>query len=172
MGLRILADAQSGDELVRETRAAEVPPQAYDAERVRLGVPEGGKDYAFGEAYPHEADFDIHNGVSFTKGCYVGQEVVSRMQNKTVVRKRVVKVSGDAALTTGTDVLLGDVPIGRVATTDGKNALAMLRLDRALEAEPKNLALTAAGIAITPDPESIARYRDSAAAKNATAARP
>jgi folate-binding protein YgfZ len=172
MGFRVLADAQSGDEVVREARAAEVPLQTYDAERVRLGVPEGGKDYAFGDAYPHEADFDIHNGVSFTKGCYVGQEVVSRMQNKTVVRKRIVKVSGEAPLTTGADVLLGDVPIGRVATTDGKNALAMLRLDRALEAEPRNLTLTAAGITIRPDPEAMARYRDSVAAKNPSAARP
>jgi folate-binding Fe-S cluster repair protein YgfZ len=94
------------------------------------------------------------------------------MQNKTVVRKRIVKVLGDAPLTAGTDVLLGDVPIGRVATTDGKNALAMLRLDRALEAEPKNLTLTAAGVTIAPDPEAMARYCDSVAAKNPSAARP
>lgn len=171
MGLRILADAQSGDTFVRETPATDVPLQTYDAERVRLGVPEGGKDYAFGDAYPHEADFDIHNGVSFTKGCYVGQEVVSRMQNKTVVRKRVVKISGNGPLTAGTDILLGDVPIGRVATTDGENALAMLRLDRALEAEPKSLTLTTAGIRVTPDPEAMARYRDGAAAKNSATAR-
>ena len=71
----------------------------------RLGVPEGGKDYAFGDAYPHEANFDLLHGVSFTKGCYVGQEVVARMQNKTIVRKRVVKISAPATLTSGADVL-------------------------------------------------------------------
>ncbi len=107
-----------------------------------LGVPEGGKDYEFGDAYPHEANFDLLHGVSFTKGCYVGQEVVARMQNKTVVRKRVVKISANAPLTSGVDVLLGEAPIGRVGTVAGGNALAMLRLDRALEAQQKNQTLT------------------------------
>jgi folate-binding protein YgfZ len=50
----------------------------YQALRIRLGVPEGGRDYDFGDTFPHEALFDQLNGVDFTKGCYVGQEVVSR----------------------------------------------------------------------------------------------
>jgi tRNA-modifying protein YgfZ len=136
---------------------------------VRLGVPEGGKDYAFGDAYPHEANFDLLHGVSFTKGCYVGQEVVARMQNKTIVRKRVVKITAPAALTSGTDVLLGEAPIGRIGTTDGNDALAMLRLDRAVEAEQKNQKLTADGIVVTPDAEALARYLATAAARPASA---
>src|SRR5262249_35411266 len=52
----------------------------YDAHRIALGVPEGGVDFAFGEAFPHDADMDQLAGVDFDKGCYVGQEVVSRMQ--------------------------------------------------------------------------------------------
>ena len=83
IGLRLLAEAEVGDAFADEPRDPEASHRAYDAERVRLGVPEGGKDYAFGDAYPHEAIFDLLHGVSFTKGCYVGQEVVARMQNKT-----------------------------------------------------------------------------------------
>jgi folate-binding protein YgfZ len=137
----------------------------YDALRVRLGVPEGGKDYEFGDAYPHEADFDLFNGVSFTKGCYVGQEVVARMQNKTVVRKRVVKVSAAVPLSSGAEIHLGEIAIGRIGTVDGMHALAMVRLDRAAEAQDKNQRLRAGGTTIDIDPEALARYRASAAAR-------
>jgi folate-binding protein YgfZ len=138
----------------------------YDALRVRLGVPEGGKDYDFGDAYPHEADFDLLNGVSFTKGCYVGQEIVARMQNKTVVRKRVVKISAATPITSGVDLLLGEVSVGRVGTVDGMHALAMLRLDRAAEAQDKNQHLKAGHATIEVEPEALARYRTSAAARS------
>jgi folate-binding protein YgfZ len=165
MGIRWLTEAPPPP----DRQVVELAHTDYDALRVRLGVPEGGKDYDFGDAYPHEADFDLFNGVSFTKGCYVGQEIVARMQNKTVVRKRVVKISAAKPLVSGTDVLLGDIPIGRVGTIDGAHALAMLRLDRALEAEQKNQKLTAAGKDIDIDAEALARYRASAAAKPSTA---
>ena len=61
-------------------------------------MPEGGRDYAFGDAFPHEALFDQLNGVDFAKGCYVGQEVVSRMEHRGTARKRIVPVEGDAPL--------------------------------------------------------------------------
>ena len=78
-----LADAEAGDAFADEPRDPKLRIVPTMQHRVRLGVPEGGKDYAFGDAYPHEANFDLLHGVSFTKGCYVGQEVVARMQNKT-----------------------------------------------------------------------------------------
>jgi folate-binding protein YgfZ len=145
--------------------ASTVRASAYHAHRIAIGVPEGGKDYDFGDAYPHEADFDLFSGVSFTKGCYVGQEVVSRMQNKAVVRKRVVKVTGANPLTSGADILLGEVHIGRIGSTDGIHALAMLRLDRALDAIEKGETLIACGTRIAPDPEALDRYRTAAEAR-------
>jgi len=148
-----------------EKQVVELAHLDYDALRVRLGVPEGGKDYDFGDAYPHEADFDLLHGVSFTKGCYVGQEIVARMQNKTVVRKRVVKISSATPLTSGANVLLGDVPIGRVGTVDGLHGLAMVRLDRAAEAQDKGQRLRAGSAPIDIEPHSLANYRASAAAR-------
>jgi folate-binding protein YgfZ len=142
----------------------------YDALRLGLGIPEGGKDFEFGDAYPHEAGFDVFNGVSFTKGCYVGQEVVSRMQNKTLVRKRTVKISGAQPLTSGVDILLGEVVVGRVGTAIANDGIAMLRLDRVVEAEDKNLTLTAGGVAITPDKKTVDLYRSQLAARSAAAA--
>ncbi|MFA5956277.1 folate-binding protein YgfZ [Hyphomicrobium sp.] len=169
IGLRLLSNS---DEIAATPGGGEQGGDSrrdYDALRVQSGIPEGGKDYEFGDAYPHEADFDLLNGVSFTKGCYVGQEVVARMQNKTVVRKRAVKVSGSAPLSPHTDILLGDIPVGRIGTVDGTDAIAMLRLDRVIEAENKDQPLTAGGVIVTPDDVAVGRYRASAAARTSTA---
>ncbi len=84
------------------------------------GVPEGGRDYAFGEAFPHEALFDQLNGVDFAKGCYVGQEVVSRMEHRGTARKRIVPVEGDAPLpASGTSIEADGVPIGTLGSVSG-----------------------------------------------------
>ena len=100
--------------------AASATQEDYHAHRIGLGVPEGGKDYAFGDAFPHEALFDQLNGVSFKKGCYVGQEVVSRMQNRGTARQRVVPVVADAALPArGAAIIAGGVEIGTLGSTAG-----------------------------------------------------
>ncbi len=168
LGVRVMANASAADDFSTGSDDEEALRQ-YDALRVSLGVPEGGRDYKYGDAYPHEADFDLFNGVSFSKGCYVGQEIVARMQNKTVVRKRAVKISGAAPLTSDADVLLGDVSIGRVGTVDGQAAIAMLRIDRALEAKEKNQTLTAGGVAVTVDDIVLQSYAASVAARPSTA---
>ena len=143
LGWRALVDAESA------TRSNAGSPDHYHAHRIALGVPEGGKDYAFGDAFPHEANFDLLNGVSFTKGCFVGQEVVSRMQHRGTARKRIVIVEADQHLQAGSDVLLGEAAIGTVGSVSGTRALALLRLDRAEEAQRKGLTLAAGGVPIT-----------------------
>ena len=114
----------------------------YHAHRIRLGIAEGGLDYVYGDTFPHEANFDRTGGIDFHKGCYVGQEVVSRMQHKTQVRKRVVPVYFDGpALPQGADIVVGDLSIGRMGSSIAGQGLALLRLDRAEEAQ----RLTCAG---------------------------
>ena len=70
-------------------------PTDYEAHRIALGVPRGGMDFIYGDAFPHEADMDQLAGVDFDKGCYVGQEVVSRMEHRGTARTRVVPVAYD-----------------------------------------------------------------------------
>ncbi len=119
----------------------------YHAARIAHGVPEGGRDYDWADAYPHEANFDLFGGVSFTKGCYVGQEIVARMEHKTSIRKRVVRVEGQAALPAGRpDIVAAGVPIGRLGSVDATHGLALIRLDRVGEFEAKGVPLTASGI--------------------------
>ncbi len=62
----------------------------YDAHRIALGVPRGGRDFIYGDTFPHDADLDKLNGVDFKKGCYVGREVVSRVEHRGTARNRVV----------------------------------------------------------------------------------
>jgi tRNA-modifying protein YgfZ len=133
MGSRELVTIGS-DWALANAEADSATQDEYHAHRVELGIPEGGKDYAFGDAFPHEALFDQLNGVSFTKGCYVGQEVVSRMQNRGSARKRVVPIVGEAPLPKpGTAITAAGVEIGALGSAAGTRGLALLRLDRAAE---------------------------------------
>jgi folate-binding protein YgfZ len=149
LGRRILAEAAFARDVASASNGTNATPASYHAHRIALGVSEGGKDYDFGDAYPHEADFDLLHGVSFVKGCYVGQEIVARMQHKTVIRKRVVPVEGSAPLPSDRpDITAGTVSIGKLGSVSGTKGLAMLRLDRADEFEAQGVPLTAGGIAL------------------------
>jgi len=131
----------------------------YAAFRIRLGVPEGGRDYAFGDAFPHEALFDQLNGVDFAKGCYVGQEVVSRMEHRGTARKRIVPVEAEASLpASGTSVEADGVAIGALGSVSGASGLALIRLDRAEEALAGGKQLTAGGIRLALRRPAFARF--------------
>lgn len=148
LGLRILAPVGHAVDVAAATNGLDATAEDYHAHRVALGVPEGGRDYAFGDAFPHEADFDQLHGVSFTKGCFVGQEVVSRMQNRATVRKRVVPVRGEAPLASGAEIVAGSAVVGSIGSVAASDALALVRLDRAAEAEAKGESLRAGGVAV------------------------
>jgi tRNA-modifying protein YgfZ len=152
MGARMLASVPPGfaaDPGDVEGDAQWVSTEAYHAHRVALGVPEAGKDFPIGDTYPHEADFDVLNGVSFAKGCFVGQETVARMKHKGVVRKRVVPVEAEAPLKSGAPIMLGEAEIGSIGSVVGTRGLALVRLDRAAEARAKGQAILADGVAIS-----------------------
>ncbi|QCK86260.1 folate-binding protein YgfZ [Phreatobacter aquaticus] len=121
----------------------------YDAHRVAIGIPEGGRDFAYGDAFPHETDMDQLHGVSFTKGCYVGQEVVSRMQHRGTARTRIVPIGYDGPEPLeGIDVVAGDRLIGHLGSVRSGRALAKLRLDKVADAMTAGEPLTAGGIAV------------------------
>jgi len=146
--------------------AGEVVPEVlYHERRVALGVAEGGFDYPLGDTFPHEANYDRRHGVSFTKGCFVGQEVVARMQNKTIVRKRVTLVTGAEPLTPGAEIRIGAAVIGTVGSVAGPHGLALIRIDRAVEAADKGEPLVAGTATLIVDTAALDQYRASAAAR-------
>lgn len=142
----------AGTELRRQAGRAGDPAdrEGYDALRILHGVPESGADYALQDAFPHDVLFDKSGGVSFRKGCYVGQEVVSRMQHRSTARRRVVILSADASLpATGTEITIGGKPIGALGTVAGERALAIVRIDKAGEAMAAGEPILAGDVPVT-----------------------
>jgi folate-binding Fe-S cluster repair protein YgfZ len=92
---------------------------------------------------------DRLHGVDFDKGCYVGQEVVSRMQHRGSARTRTVKVLLDGpSPEPGATILAGDKAVGTMGSTAGEMGLALIRTDRVADALSAGLALTAGGLGI------------------------
>lgn len=134
-------------------------PDEWQVWRIAVGVPEGGKDFVYGDAFPHETDMDQLNGVDFDKGCFIGQEVVSRMERKAIPKTRIVPVTFDAAPMAGAEVKAGERPAGRMGSSANGKGLAMLRLDRVHDALQKGEVLTAGGIALVLAKPGWARFK-------------
>ena len=112
--------------------SADASEADYHAHRIAHGVPEGGRDFAFGDAFPHEALMDQLGGVDFRKGCYVGQEVISRMQHRGTARTRILlaRYPEGHAPEPGSEVRAGPKVLGVTGSGAGAEGLVMLRLDR------------------------------------------
>jgi len=111
------------------------PTGDYNAHRLSLGVPESQWDFETQEVFPADANMDLLNGVNFSKGCFVGQEVVSRMKRMTTVKKRMRGILFDGDAAAGDRILSGERVIGDVLSVHGKMGMAMMRLDRLRDAE-------------------------------------
>jgi len=135
LGWRILVPEAVAARACQLIGAARREPEAYEAHRIACGVPKGGVDFAYGDAFPHEANMDRLSGVDFDKGCYVGQEVVSRMQHRGTTRTRIIGVAVDApAPAAGAGITAGGKPIGTMGSSAQGHGLALVRLDRAGDA--------------------------------------
>jgi folate-binding protein YgfZ len=155
LGERAIVDLDGADELV------DASLDEYHAHRVGLGIPDGGRDFLYGDAFPHEALFDQLGGVSFKKGCYIGQEVVSRMQHRGTARSRLVPIVFSEGLNPedGVEASAGGKLIGRVGSCAGGRGLALLRLDRVADALTAGHKLDAGGLAFTlADKPSFIRF--------------
>ena len=110
----------------------------YNAHRLSLGVVDSEWDFETVTTFPADANMDLMNGVDFKKGCFVGQEVVSRMKRMTTVKKRMRSVGHDGGTKAGDKILAGERVIGEIYHTHGKLAMGLIRLDRlkAAEVEP------------------------------------
>jgi folate-binding protein YgfZ len=135
LGQRVMLPPHLAGEAAADLGAALVDAAEYEAHRIALGVPRGGLDFSYGDAFPHEADMDQLNGVDFDKGCYVGQEVVSRIEHRGTARNRVVPVAYEGfAPDPGAPVTAAEKAVGTFGSRAQQRALALLRLDRAADA--------------------------------------
>jgi folate-binding protein YgfZ len=149
LGWRVLVPAQLAPRAAALIGAEMVDMAAYDAHRIACGVPRGGIDFSYGDAFPHEANMDRLHGVDFDKGCYIGQEVVSRMQHRGTARTRIVRLVLDSVRPeAGAEIRAGDKPVGTMGSSVDSAGLALIRLDRAADALDAAVPLMAGGIVV------------------------
>ncbi|MCB1516414.1 MAG: folate-binding protein YgfZ [Hyphomicrobiaceae bacterium] len=121
-GFRVIAPTEAAEGWSKER-------STYEAERIARGLAFLGSEFAADEQFPHDLAMELNSGVNFKKGCYVGQEVVSRMQHRSTARKRPVIVRG-AANPELADVMLGERVIGRAGPAHDGKAIAIVRIDK------------------------------------------
>jgi len=159
LGLRIMIPPHLAAETAADLGADLVDAGEYETHRIALAVPRGGLDFVYGDAFPHDVDMDQLNGVDFAKGCYVGQEVVSRIEHRGSARTRIVPIRYDGfAPEPGAPVTVGEKTVGTLGSTKAGRGLALLRLDRIEDAIASGQPLTTGSITISPAKPDWARF--------------
>jgi len=159
LGTRCMLPPHLAAEAAADLGARLTDAKSYEAHRVALGAPRGGLDFNYNDAFPHEADMDQLNGIDFEKGCYVGQEVVSRVEHRGTARKRVVPVTyADFAPEVGVPIRVGDTEVGVMGSSAKGRGLAMMHLGRVGDALAAGQPMIAGGIALHPVKPAWARF--------------
>lgn len=106
------------------------PFEVYDCHRIRLGLPDGARDITPERSTMAEARMDAINGVSYKKGCYVGQEVTARMHHRGLAKKQLIPVKMKGTLpTTGQNLVLEDKVIGEIRSVCHEFAMVLTRIE-------------------------------------------
>jgi folate-binding protein YgfZ len=141
--------------------AASVDAEGWLRHRIDLGLPEGGKDFIYSDCFPHDIAMDQLNGIAFAKGCYVGQEVVSRMRHRGTARRRPMLVASDRPLPVAPCEITADgKTIGTIGSCLDNRGLAEVRLDFAEEALAAGKRLLAGDVPVRLMPPDWADYGD------------
>lgn len=127
--------------------------------RIANGIAEGSNDFAYNDLFPHDANFDQIGGVSFTKGCFIGQEVVSRMQHRGTARRRAMVATATSPLPEkGTALTVGAREIGNLGETCGNQAIAFVRIDRVQDALDSQTPIMAGEVEVSLTIPPTAKY--------------
>ncbi len=120
---------------------AATPLDGWDTLAIAAGIPEWGRDYRAAEVFPTDINMDLMNGVDYKKGCFVGQEVASRMKRKGLIRKRTVRLRGEG-LAPGAELRAGALVLGEITSAAAGEALALIRTDRFAKSIADKLPVT------------------------------
>ncbi len=159
LGFRVFLPSETASDVLELAELKVVDEDEYASFRIALGVPESGRDFAFDDAFPHEADMDQLAGIDFRKGCYIGQEIVSRMQHRGTARTRLVPVRILGSAEPGAEVTAGGKPLGTLGSVDGERGIAMIRIDRADDALAAGEPITAGTATLIVERPNWARFR-------------
>ncbi len=132
-------------------RAGATDPAPYHAARIAAGLAEQAIDFGLEEVFPADINMDLMDGIDFRKGCFVGQEVASRMKRRGTARRRTLKVALTGMVATPAPIFAADFEIGLLTSFSGGEGLARVRIDRLAEAQAAGEAITANGLPLTFD---------------------
>ncbi|MFL5335218.1 MAG: YgfZ/GcvT domain-containing protein [Geminicoccaceae bacterium] len=150
LGTRVVLPSSAVDGFIAANSLTTAPIQDYERLRLTLGVPDGSRDLVPEKALLLESGFEELHGVSFTKGCFVGQELTARTKHRALVKRRLLPVRVDGPLPApGTPVTRGGRDAGEVRSGMDGLALALLRLDQLAASEEP---LRAGEAVLTPSP--------------------
>ena len=140
LGIRMLVPASATLASV-VNNASEANEELYIQHRLKLGVPEGGLDIEPEKNFLLEVNFEELNAISFSKGCYIGQELTARTKHRAKIRKRLFRFKSNTDLTIGDSIKVGEKEIAKVQSFQAPYGLAMTRLDALdlISSEPANL---------------------------------
>lgn len=140
--------------------SASADEAAWTALRAQNGIAESGADFDLSDAFPHDILYDQNGGVGLKKGCFVGQEVVSRMQHRGTARRRVMIAASDDALPdAGTEITVDGRPVGTLGSNAQGKGIAIVRIDRIKDALDAGQDILAGDARLTLTIPSWARYR-------------
>ena len=147
LGLRVMLPIDTGENSLKSLNYAPAHHLDYEKNRLKLGIPEGSKDFDVEKSTLAEIGFERLNGVDFSKGCYIGQEVTTRMKQRGTARKKllVVKVFGNPP-PPGTPIYAGDKEVGQIKSSCGNLAIAIvqrnyLELEKSTPLKTNNLTV-------------------------------
>lgn len=129
-------DPRLPGQLWRAVSDADHDTRPLDAVEIPAGIPAFGRDYGEADVFPTDVNLDVYGGVGWTKGCFIGQEVVSRMKRRGTIRKRSLALTFDGeAPPAGTSLKAGDVTVGEITSAHESQAIALVRLDKQEKAD-------------------------------------
>jgi len=113
-----------------DDRAATAADTAWTTFRIGLGIAEAGQDFGMDALYAIDANLDLLDAIDFHKGCYVGQELTSRMKRRGQIKNRLLPLESAGDLESGAEILIGERKVGEVVAAYGQVGLGLMRLDR------------------------------------------
>jgi len=120
----------AGWRILAADHATNATAQDWDRHRLSLGLPDGSRDMEAEKSVLLEAGFDELGGISWTKGCYMGQELTARTRYRGLVKRRLLPVTSQAEMPApGTPVISHEREVGQIRSSNGRAGLALLRLE-------------------------------------------
>ena len=114
----------------------------YEKKLIKLGIAETGDGIKPGDIFPIEANLDYLNGIDFQKGCFIGQEVSSRMYRRGKAKKRIVCFKSNDNFTNNDELVYNNKTIGTVIKKIEDYGIALIKIDKIINPERETITIT------------------------------